>query len=229
MSDALPPPPTKEAEKAASIVSQGVALLSVICLAAALLYNVILFYFIDTSLITAFTISDHIATAIEMLPLAFVMVLIIFVRFPISVDTSRQAWTWLLCLPVVGVVEWIVASWIGRSRDGGVLFAMSLAFAWAIGGDYLVRQALSNTSRAVLLAVRLVGSLFAVVVYNAVAIGVSLRDPGATHVLTLGDKSKLEAHLIQILERGVVLISVPDKAVLFIPKDEVKRIEKLKR
>lgn len=228
MPDTLPTSP-RETEKAAAIVSQSIALLSVTCLAAALLYNVILFFFIDTALITAFTISDHVATAVETLPLVFVMVFVAILRLPIRPESSRQAWSWLIALPVFGVVAWIMASRLGSARDGGVLFAMSLAFAWMIGGDHLIRTQMAAASKTTLLAVRIVGMLFAVVVYNAVSMGVTLADPRATHALTLGDKTRVEAHLIQIIERGVVLVSVPDKTVLFIPKDEVKRIEKIKR
>lgn len=228
MSDNLPVP-TKDTEKFASIVSHGAALVSVTCLTAALLYNVILFFFIDTVLITAFTISDHIATAIEMLPIVFLMVAYALLRNPIPPDNTRQAWRWLIGLPILGLVGWLIYSWLGMPAEGGMLFGMCIPFAWLAGGEHLVRTALAASSRGILIAVRVLGALFALVAYQAVGMGVALADPRATHVLTLAGKEKMNVHLIQILERGVVLVSVPDRVAAFIPKDEVKRIEKIKK
>ena len=228
MSDGLPSVRTSPSVAMATVVQAG-AVVSAVCLSAALLHNVILFLFIDSSLLTAFTISDHIATAVEMLPFAIVLGLFVLARIPFKPDTVREAQRWLWGLPLAGLVVWIVAGVIGWPNNAGLWFALALPMGWAIGGDYLLQQKMANASGSARLLARFAGIVIAMVVYSAVYRGVMLAIPIATHSLTMADKSQLQGHLVQILDRGVVVISVPERTVLFLAKDEVKRIEKLRR
>lgn len=210
-------------------VMQAGALVSAVCLSVALLHNVILFLFIDSSLLTAFTISDHIATAVEMLPFAIVLGLIVLVRIPIKPDTPKEARRWLWGLPLAGLMVWIVASIVGWPEAAGTFFALALPMGWAIGGDYLLQQQMANASGSARFLARFLGIVVVMVVYSAVYRGAMLSIAAPTHAFTMADKSQLQGQLVQILDRGVVVISVPERTVLFLARDEVKRIEKLRR
>ena len=215
---------------AAASASQAAAILSLAVLAMALLHNYILFSFLDLTLITAFTISDHIASAIELLPLAAGMGLfLLFWPGPIRPTSTTEGRAWLFGLPIGGLAFWILASIIGWPPNAGIVFAFSLGMAWVIGGDYLLRGGLQKVGRLEQFLIRFIGMLIAMVLYFAVSNGINLRQPLATHTLTLADKSTRPVHLIQILERGVVALSVPGGTPMFLAKDEVKRIEKARR
>lgn len=212
----------------ATSVTQVAAVISAMCLSVALLYNVILFMFIDVSLITAFTISDHLATAIEMLPYAIVASLFILIRFPMRPASPEEARKWLWGLPIGGLGLWIVASLVGWPKDAGWIFGFSIAMGWATGGDFLVQQQMAQATGGTRFLARFAGLVVAMVIYNAVVAGAMLADPRSTHALILAS-GRLEGRLIQILERGVIIVTVPGKQVFFVARDEVKMIQKLTR
>lgn len=226
MADVQPLPPPKVGESPFPSLTRGVAALSILSLGSALLFNVILFLFLDTTLITAFTISDHLATAVEMLPFVLVVTLVVFARFSLKAATPKEARLWLFALPAATMVLWIVASRFGWFFEGGLFFGMSLVYAWAIGGDFLLIRAMANASKVTQLGSRLFAMMIFVIMGYAVMVGAGLQSSQISHVVTLKNDATVEGKLVQILERGLVVVTLPDRGVLFIHKDEYKLIRR---
>lgn len=208
--------------------AQAAAFLGVISLVCAILYNVVRFWFVDPILLTTFTISDHIATAIKMLPVILPVTLAYLMPLPLSKSmTSGVAWFALIASVACGVLVWLVFASVGEGPKGAMGGAAAVALGWAVGGDFLVRQRLSRLPKNAQFAGRIVAMLIILLVAYGVVGGTNVAIGKAGHRVQLADGKSVQGNIVQILDRGIVLIELPTGKVLFIPKDQYSGIEKL--
>jgi len=113
-------------------------------------------------------------------------------------------------------------------QHAGISIGLAVGLGWVWGGDKWLKDKLSSWSPESRLASRFAAILLALIVSLSLMAGMSIGLSSPRHRVIL-PANTIEGVVHQILERGVIVYVLPVKVWMFIPKDQIKRIENIVR
>jgi hypothetical protein len=204
--------------------------------AIAITYDVGYFTALDINLFTVFSISEHIAFALEVLPLA-ILATVILVVGPIAWESGRRS----------GAVEARQEIATGKKQQfykKKFFWFQVLFFFWLVGLGYFYRSASSIALLVIYTVTTILAELFPMQLYLRPIILVGLSAfAGLTLAFTIGmdvanayrdsnnyrytvktGDAELKAKVVRSGERGLLFHDEASKQLLLLPWSEIKRI-----
>jgi hypothetical protein len=213
----------------AALVSQLAALFGLASLAASIFYNVILFSFFDSEMLTVMTISDHIAMAILILPWVIFSAVVMMLRAGrYGAVSTKGAVINIATFAGSGILIYLLAVLLGHHRQSALALALGIGFGWAYGGDYFLRNWLRAMPKEVVTLARWIALVFITLGAFAVMEGIWVQYSKPNHRISLSGHGTIDGYLLLMGERGVIVFDPLQKVPLFIPRDQIRRVEPIR-
>jgi hypothetical protein len=209
----------------------AVAIVTALCLGTAFIYDSVLYFVIDHRLVQALTLADHIATAVRVVPYILVFLLLTAGFAYWRGAHRRPPLSRRASLVICGLAAIAVA---GLWRTAIVppslavdLFAFTVLVVFSLSLEIALAPGRKLRTAAELGLAWVVFTIFSGIGNGLV---INTGDPylPAEHndIVTVKERGAITGQVISIVDRGVMIKTYrPLRRVLFIPKDEVVRVD----
>jgi hypothetical protein len=246
------PPKLGEVTRAVAFVARYGAVFGMAALATAFLYDSIFWWVVDRRVLGYFVLSDHIESAVQVIVLLVILVALSVV-LTLAIDGHAYLHGLLrrrysnFYFAVALVIGWLCVVY-GVSRVAAGLpsvwspEARQIADIVALLAAIIVSPALFRTEvkpfaegwRKVLEkplpSVIVLWSIATCIVAIMLGLGIKhpdgLAPPKMTRdVVVIENDAELTGVVIRVLDKGIVLLDMKDRRILFIPKERVRRVD----
>lgn len=233
-------------------LAKGLAVLTAVALCTGFLYDAIFFARLDHRLIGLLVMSDHVETAISVVPFVLLAALILWAQPYLSrgLEVGGVEWTWPFFLKIIVLIAFLVAivwfvSTTGPSGSSAAqLPSLALAAAVLLLGFLLPSKyrlgrvafpfpdvSADDGKRSLILWATGVWIIFTV--WNAVVQAGTIRkdlfridDVAFADLVWLEDRSVVAGQVVRVIDRGLIVATRQDSLhFLFIPREKVWRVE----
>jgi hypothetical protein len=233
------------------VLAKAGGTLGLLSLGTAFIFDTFLYRMIDMRLLSLFVVSDHIETAIYCLPWIALLTIflsliptafagVIWLLDKLKERFGRKFFISLMIFLTAGCLysgyEAIKLSFFEDQREGYSAFIVIGAFIVWVWVERRSMPMLSKITPAKMWAVtgRLSILVWLVVtIMTAINSGADIKrkieyanqSPNDVDIVTLKDASQMSGLVVRVIDRGVILGDYVEKRFLFLPKEQVGRID----
>jgi hypothetical protein len=217
------------------VASKAGAVLTVTALTISVAFEAGYFFFIDIQFLNTTSVTDYLTRALILLPFLVVLPGLVFGFYKVAAFISPrqksvgETVTAIIVLGVAipGLLIWGMFS--GRRDEGVILFGL-FVLSFYFPGAFLMIVAVSGGFSVKVLVPTLVLSLLVALCFLGLSLAESeLSAPPNYRIAVHGQSSPEEVRLLRNLQRGLLIRRPNERAVEFIPWDEVHSIKQLER
>lgn len=222
------------------VLTKVIAFSTALALATGFFYDALFFYAIEPRLFSLLVLSDHIETAASTIPFVIGAVLALGVTLYLIDLVNMWIKVGIAAAILVATILTTDFALLGKNDvdwyEQAALLAMGLATGAAIaiitGGRISRLPDLPRLRIVAVFGLLWISATIAIAIGNAKSSSIAYWNPSQKRALTkftLTNDGVLVGRIIRLIDRGAIYTSIPGGLIEFIPKDQIRRLEMLRR